>query len=148
MIPRLTVIVLCPILVSARKYCTYGQSCWPSANTWSAFNSSVSGRLISITPPAAVCHGGLYNESSCAIARANWNVGYWRADQPGASQNTNWENGESRCFINEPRETLCEQGRVPVLGVAAENVTDIQTAVEFAAKHNLYLVVKNTGHDL
>ena len=111
---------------SAKTYCTYGQVCWPSAQEWSSFNTSVSGRLISILPPAAVCHGDLYNESSCGTAQTNWTVGRWRADQPGASQETNWENGDNRCYIDSPREDVCEQGLVPVIGVAAETVDDIQ----------------------
>lgn len=36
---------------------------------------------------------------------------------------------------------------VPQYSVAAREVSDIQTAVRFAKKHNLHLVVKNTGHD-
>ena len=36
---------------------------------------------------------------------------------------------------------------VPHYSVAAECVEDIQAAVKFASKKDLYLVVKNTGHD-
>ena len=39
----------------------------------------------------------------------------------------------------------CKQGNVPVVGVAAQTVLDIQHAVKFANDHNLRLVVKNTG---
>jgi hypothetical protein len=39
----------------------------------------------------------------------------------------------------------CTQGSVPVIGVDARSVGDIQAAVKFAVKHNLRLVVKNTG---
>jgi hypothetical protein len=31
--------------------------------------------------------------------------------------------------------------------VAAKEISDIQKAVQFAAKKSLYLVIKNTGHD-
>jgi hypothetical protein len=131
----------------ARTYCTYGQACWPSTEEWSTFNNTVSGRLISPLPPAYVCHGDRYDETLCNVAKTNWTMGPWRSNQPGAYQETNWENGDSRCFIDTPREDVCEQGLVPVVGVAAESVTDIQNAVKFAARKNLYLVVKNTGHD-
>jgi hypothetical protein len=36
---------------------------------------------------------------------------------------------------------------VPHYSVAASGVEDIQAAVKFAQKHDLYLTVKNTGHD-
>jgi hypothetical protein len=39
----------------------------------------------------------------------------------------------------------CEQGSVPIVGVDARSVGDIQAAVKFAVEHNLRLVVKNTG---
>jgi len=147
--PPTTILLSSLLFLSAhaRTYCMFGQTCWPSDREWAAFNATVSGRLITIVPPAAVCHGARYNESLCSAARANWTVGPWRADQPGASQETNWENGNSRCFIDTPREDVCEQGLVPVIGVAAENTQHIQKAVKFAAKKNLYVVVKNTGHD-
>ncbi|KAL1914784.1 uncharacterized protein VTP21DRAFT_7876 [Calcarisporiella thermophila] len=39
------------------------------------------------------------------------------------------------------------QGAFPVFAVNATGSSDIQQAVSFAAKHNLRLIVKNTGHD-
>jgi hypothetical protein len=36
---------------------------------------------------------------------------------------------------------------VPHYSVAAASVADIQAAVRFASDEDLYLVVKNTGHD-
>jgi len=45
------------------------------------------------------------------------------------------------------RSDVCNQGRVPVIGVNATTVEDIKQAVKFAARHNLKVKVKNTGHD-
>ena len=36
---------------------------------------------------------------------------------------------------------------VPYYSVAVRNVEDIQKSVKFARKKELYLVVKNTGHE-
>jgi len=83
----------------------------------------------------------------------NWSDGNWRADQSGAYQNVNFEadtnkNGSiSACYLNTTLNLPCEQGGVPPLGVDARTVNDVQVAVRFAARHNLRLVVKNTGHD-
>ena len=41
----------------------------------------------------------------------------------------------------------CGQGSVPPIGVDARSESDVRTAVNFAKKHNLKLVVKGTGHD-
>ena len=61
---------------------------------------------------------------------------------------------------SSPFQTLCREHKtwevnityltllpVPHFSVAAKSVSDIQAAVKFAAKHSLYLVIKNTGHD-
>jgi hypothetical protein len=42
----------------------------------------------------------------------------------------------------------CTLGDVPVYSVDATSPADIQTAVNFARKRGLRLVVRNTGHDL
>lgn len=49
------------------------------------------------------------------------------------------------CFLNTTITGMCEQGSVPVIGVDARSVTDIQAAIGFAVQHSLRLVVKNTG---
>lgn len=51
------------------------------------------------------------------------------------------------CSIDTPRNVTCNQGFVPVYSVAAHDGNDVSKAVEFAGKHNLRLVIKNTGHD-
>ncbi|KAK7051653.1 hypothetical protein VNI00_004632 [Paramarasmius palmivorus] len=53
----------------------------------------------------------------------------------------------SACYLDTSLGAPCEQGSIPPVGVDARSVGDIQAAVRFAAKHNLRLVIKNTGHD-
>ena len=65
-------------------------------------------------------------------------------------QSTNWESswdGCGHCDISSYIDEPCHQGRVPVYAVLAESAEEIQTAVRFAKRRNLRLVVKNTGHD-
>lgn len=45
------------------------------------------------------------------------------------------------------RETPCNQGRVPLYSAVVRSAQHVQKAVLFAKKHNLRLVVRNTGHD-
>ena len=66
-------------------------------------------------------------------------------------QNTNYEayifpNGTTDAYyLNTTVGTLCRQGSVSIISIDARTVQDVQEAVKFAAKHNLRLVVKNTG---
>ena len=53
----------------------------------------------------------------------------------------------SACYLNTTLGIPCGQGSVPPVGVDARSESDVQAAVNFAKKHNLKLVVKNTGHD-
>lgn len=44
-----------------------GSPDWPSGSSWSALNSSLSGRLLQLAPPGAVCHPDqpTYNAAIC-----------------------------------------------------------------------------------
>ena len=54
----------------------------------------------------------------------------------------------SACYLNTTLGIPCGQGSVPPVGVDARSESDVQTAVNFAKKNNLKLVVKGTGHDV
>ena len=57
-----------------------------------------------------------------------------------------FDNGSiSACYLNTTLGVPCQQGGVPIIGVDARSVGDIQAGVRFAVKHNLRLAVKNTG---
>ena len=127
--------------------CGAGDKCWPSERDWQAFNSSVSGQLIRSYPAAAVCHVEQYSEELCAIAKERWDDSFWRTSQPGAYAAIVWELGMDQCFINSAIVSPCGQGLVAQYSLNASSVEDIQAGVHFATKRNLYLVVKNTGHD-
>ncbi|KAF7329158.1 FAD-binding domain protein [Mycena kentingensis (nom. inval.)] len=133
--------------VAQGQKCTFGQACWPSTASWTAFNSTIGGRLIAPRPPASVCHAEEFDAVACEEAKTNWFTDMWRATKPGAYADLLWENGAEECFIDSNKTAPCEQGLVPVLATAAQGVSDIQESVKFAAKNNLLLVVKNTGHD-
>ncbi|CAE6489921.1 unnamed protein product [Rhizoctonia solani] len=139
-----SVLVLCSLGL-ASQHCTANQTCWPSSDTWSSFNSSIDGRLVSPHPPAWPCHDPNYDELACNIAKANWNNAFWRSNQTGASQDPVWDS--LLCEIDTPQNVTCEQGAVPVYSVAARDSSHVSKSVKFAGDHNLKLVVKNTGHD-
>ena len=51
----------------------------------------------------------------------------------------------SACYLNTTLGVPCEQGSVPVIGIDARTVEDIQHGIQFATAHNLRLIVKGTG---
>ena len=132
---------------AARHRCKAGDECWPSAQEWASFNSSVNGQLIRSYPAAAVCHANHYSEELCAIAKERWDDSFWRTSQPGAYAAIVWELGNDQCFINSTIDSPCGQGLVAQYSLNVSNIEDIQAGIRFAAERNLYLVIKNTGHD-
>ena len=89
-----------------------------------------------------------YDAAACSVAKEHWTDSFWRTNQTGAYSAILWELGEKgQCFVNTTKEDRCDQGIVPYYSVSASGVKDIEKAVKFADKHDLYLVVKNTGHD-
>ena len=145
--PLLTIALAFTPVFSKNCRCTSGSDCWPSDSKFHTLASQVSQPLIHPAPPATPC----YASGNCSDVLAGWYNGVWRSDQPGAAENTNWEtytfsNGTIQaCYLNTTLGVPCQQGSVPVMGVDARTPQDIQEAVKFAAKHNLRLVIKNTG---
>ncbi|KAF9975822.1 hypothetical protein BGZ73_000363 [Actinomortierella ambigua] len=128
-----------------RCKCLPNQPCWPSGPTWTAFNSTVGGRLIATTPVARECHPPHYDKAKCEEIVEGYYKEDWRQLQPGAIMSSNFETLHGQgCLLTQT--TPCVQGAVPVFTVKAMNVADVQAAIRFASLHNIRLVVKNTGH--
>ncbi|KAF9222133.1 FAD-binding domain-containing protein [Gyrodon lividus] len=133
--------------------CTSDQSCWPNTSDFSQLQSQVSHPLVYPLPTASACYPTSDPSGNCTEVIENWLDGNWRSSMPGSMEAPNFEtfmfkNGTiDACYLNSTITGTCGQGRVPVIGVDARSVADIQAAVNFAVKHNLKLVVKNTGHD-
>jgi hypothetical protein len=56
------------------NYVTLESSAWPSAATWAALNSTLSGRLQALRPWAAVCYteDPLYDQGNCKTVLSNY----------------------------------------------------------------------------
>ena len=127
--------------------CQPSQPCWPNNQAWSAFAETVGGRLIATVPPAYQCHDPHYDSDKCKEIQEGYFFDHWRQFQPGAVQHTNWEVIGDKGCLGFNRTMPCHQGTVPLYTVKATTIEDVQNTVRFAAKHNIRLVVKNTGHD-
>ncbi|KAH8915545.1 FAD-binding domain-containing protein [Atractiella rhizophila] len=140
--------------VYGKKYCTsLDTSCWPSTSEWSQFNETIDGKLLVPRPLPAPCHNNGngtsgFDEVACNLAKQNFTSTKFRSSLPGAYFDTYWEQGNSTCFIDTAADQVCEQGLVPVYGLAATTAEDVQKGVLFAATRNLRLRVKCSGHDL
>ena len=130
--------------------CVYGEPCWPSFVDFAKLSAEVPEPLLRPLPPASPCYTSA-NSTECAEVVNRWHDGNWRADQPGSMQAPNFETYTfpdgtiEACYLNTTLGMPCGQGSVPVFGVDARSTWDVQAAVKFAARHNLRLVVKNTG---
>lgn len=131
--------------------CLAGDQCWPTDSEFSELAAQLSQPLLHPKPPAAACYPTSKPSGNCSDATANARNGNWRAGQPGSMQAPNFEayihgNGSiDACYVNTTLGYQCKQGSVPTTGVDARAISDVQAAVKFATKHNLRLVVKNTG---
>ncbi|KAF2117142.1 hypothetical protein BDV96DRAFT_571629 [Lophiotrema nucula] len=147
-------------LVAAKENnckCTPDGSCWPSTAEWSSFNETISGHLIRSIPPASVCYPSQpnYNEEQCAIVRSQWFNSTWHAQDPISVDYPIWTNnscnpidanGTSITGDTNAGKKGCSIGNYPVYAVNAKNAGDVSTAFRWAAKKNIRVVVKSTGH--
>ncbi|CZT06861.1 related to isoamyl alcohol oxidase [Rhynchosporium graminicola] len=129
--------------------CSPQDSCWPSAESWTALNISTSGKLIKTAPPAAVCYPGPQEDrAACATVLSDLTNSTYVANNPIA---LDYPINETCPAVNytagaTPRE--CTLGGLPVYAVNASTPEDVVQAVNFARKYNIRFVVRNTGHDI
>ena len=131
--------------------CLSTDDCWPSQTDFATLQNQLSHPLIHPTPLAAACYPVDAPSANCADVQQNWFDPDFSSDHPGQMQAPNWEtfifpNGTiDQCPKNVTLGIPCRQGNVPVLGVDARTPEDIQATLNFSVKHNLRVIVKNTG---
>ncbi|KAJ4986797.1 FAD-linked oxidoreductase-like protein 13 [Stagonosporopsis vannaccii] len=132
-----------------RCRCGPDDSCWPSQATWSAFNTFVDGRLIKTSPLAESCYPGpKQNRAQCDYINANWAVQAFQVSQPiGLAHPWN-----ITCppvdIAGGQNPGTCTLGPNPRYAVNVTKVEHVRATLAFAARQNIRLVIKSTGHDL
>ncbi|KAF9572852.1 hypothetical protein EC968_009417 [Mortierella alpina] len=126
--------------------CLPTQPCWPDKASWDAFGQTVGG-LITTHPPAYECHDPHFDDAKCQEIQKGYFFDHWRQHQPGAVQQTNWEMVGDKGCLGFNQTSQCHQGAVPLYTVKALTFEHVQNTVRFAAKNNIRLAIKNTGHD-
>ncbi|KAI4251535.1 MAG: hypothetical protein L6R42_008344 [Xanthoria sp. 1 TBL-2021] len=124
-------------------------SCWPSLAEWSSLNRTIAGKLIKNVQPAAACYPGPYqDDAKCEYISSQWRSQDFQSSTPiGLSYPT-----ESCPVLNltagqQPAQS-CTLGDQPVYTVNAMEASDVSKGIKFAKRHNLRLVIRDTGHDL
>ncbi|KAL1616259.1 hypothetical protein SLS54_008552 [Diplodia seriata] len=127
----------------------FGKDCWPSDQEWSAFNSSVSGKLLQTTPVAASCYPGpAENSTQCGVVNKFWTDAAWQGEQPIGYD---YPFNQSCLPVDVSAGDVpgsCTLGDMPVLAVNVTTEDDIVKTIRFAKSKNLRLVIKSTGHDI
>ena len=125
--------------------CFPGDTCWPSAKDWSAFNQSINGRLIATIPIGSVCHGTTFDTAKCDNVRAAWNIPQTHIESSSSIMAPFFANMSCDPFF--PRDSQCVTGTYIQYAVKVANISDIQNALAFANERNIRFVIRNTGHD-
>ncbi|RYP10771.1 hypothetical protein DL764_000467 [Monosporascus ibericus] len=134
---------------SAPCRCQSDEPCWPSTQQWTTLNHSIHGNLFKVQPVAMPCYESP-SSTACREVTALWSNSSWRAAQPGAVQWENWEawpEQNESCYLESASYMRCKQGRISRYSAIVRSEHHIQEAVRFARRHNLRLVIKNSGHD-
>ncbi|KAI0095757.1 putative alcohol oxidase [Nemania sp. FL0031] len=125
--------------------CFPGDTCWPAKSAWDDFNKTVNGRLVATIPLGAVCHGLTYNQNACGNLTAVWHNPDTHFKTSSSIMAPFFANNSCDPFA--PRDSPCVVGAYVRYAVDARSASHYQAAIKFATKHNIRLVVRNTGHD-
>lgn len=101
-------------------------------------------------PPARPCYEPNLDASECQRLKMKMDRRLLEYRTTRSLQIPNWKilpNETWSCPLKIPSTSPYTQGNIPMYAVKASNVYDVQTAVSFASKHNLRLVLKSSDHD-
>ncbi|KAK3062969.1 hypothetical protein LTS18_003016, partial [Coniosporium uncinatum] len=135
---------------AAKNYA--GAPGYPTAADWSSLNSSTNGQLIQYIPLYSVCYGSRYNATACAgFVKDSLTFKLNSIQDPALIETPYWAGTACPLPRIPPSGALpdsdCNQGNYPDYVLAAKNKEDIASGIKFAAKHDIRVIIKNTGHD-
>ncbi len=116
---------------------------WPRKTKWQALSSSLDGRLIKSTPPAAVCHADQPTFDAEVCNATDWTSATTYAEDPVGAVNPNWANDSC---LSQPIYH-CSGDGFPIYVVNASTPEHVAAGINFVREHNIRLNVKGSGHD-
>ncbi|KAJ6124321.1 hypothetical protein N7471_011638 [Penicillium samsonianum] len=130
-------------------HCMPQDTCWPEDYRWAQFNKTVDGKLIATVPIASVCHidsFALYDQSQCAQLQSDWGLPETHYESSSSIMASRFTNLSCNPFSS--KTSPCTIGNYVQYAVNATDAAQVQKTIHFAARHNIRLVIRNTGHDL
>ncbi|KAK7453948.1 hypothetical protein VKT23_011460 [Stygiomarasmius scandens] len=118
---------------------------WPSLDTWDAFNASVDGRLIRTVPIASPCHNPTFDGEQCQFVRDNWHEVSLHLPSSSSVMTPFFANGSCDPFTAP--DAQCIIGSYIQYAVNVSTKAHVVTTLDFAKRHNIRFVLRNTGHD-
>ncbi|KAK6005957.1 hypothetical protein QM012_006367 [Aureobasidium pullulans] len=100
---------------------------------------------MSAVPLASVCHDPHYDQSACTALANDWVLPQSHYQNSAEFMAPYWQN--QSCDPFTPRSHACQLGNYVSYSVNVSCAADAAAGLKFAEKHNLRLVIKNTGHD-
>ena len=108
---------------------TPSSSSWPSHQKWNALNTALDGRLITPTPPGAVCHPDQpsYNTEQCTRISQAWTSYDFHVKDPVSVM---WDNVANYTCLPNSKLPCSDQG-YPAFVVNATTAKHVKLAVDF-----------------
>ncbi|KAI6091641.1 FAD-binding domain-containing protein [Hypoxylon rubiginosum] len=133
-----------------------GDPTWPTETDWNHLNATIGGKLIATSPIAAACHhssslGGsatsssTFDQEACDALRDTWFFPGTHLVSPSSPMAYQFTNNSCNPFLDP--DTPCRLDGLATFTVNATTAADFQAAVRFVKRHNIRLVIRNTGHD-
>ncbi|KAK5992006.1 Bifunctional decalin synthase calF [Cladobotryum mycophilum] len=125
-----------------------GDTTWPTQTDWAKLNQTVGGRLIATVPLANVCHtAGIsnYNAAACATLKTQWDLPQTHLFSPSEIMAPYFQNQSCDPFTSTAGR--CDLGNYASFSIKVTGADDVAAGLSFVKKHNIRLVIKNTGHD-
>ncbi|KAL6697078.1 hypothetical protein J3F84DRAFT_406766 [Trichoderma pleuroticola] len=131
--------------VDAACKCLFGDRCWPSDQALASLNNTLSGNLIRTVPVAAPCYPGPHQDAeACAFIQANFHDSAFHAKFLGGYDFPH----EWSCHVPGRNSSTCSLGDTAVYSINATAPAAISAGLKFAARYNIRVSVKQSGHDL
>ena len=128
--------------------CFPGDACWPNPQDWAEFNSTLGGKLVATLPIGSSCHDGphgSFDAARCTHIQSSWGFPETHYRTSSSVQSAFFANDSCDPFL--PRSAPCALGTYVRYAVDARSAADYQSTLAFSRRHNLRLVIRNTGHD-
>ncbi|KAI1407440.1 FAD-binding domain-containing protein [Hypoxylon sp. FL1857] len=132
-----------------------GDPDWPGQHDWDKLNRTVDGNLIATTPISSVCHyssllgdkgnASNYDQEACDALRDVWFFPQTHLSSPSSAMSYQFSNNSCNPFLAP--DASCTLGHYVAYTVNATSTAHLQAAVQFVKRHNIRLVIRNTGHD-